>query len=132
MTTTPFDRWLAMSEAEKQEAMAQQMARQNIAEGYQLYNVTVRMVDLVWARTEDDAIDAARARLSLAGIEPLADTGDTAFVSEPVESMYWPGAATCASCGWEIELHADGWLDRGGTPCCHTGLGNIPHQPVMP
>lgn len=56
----------------------------------QLYNVTVRAVDLVYATSEEDAIGKVTRLLNRAGVEVLPD-GRDAFVSEPVPEMGWDG-----------------------------------------
>ena len=55
-----------------------------------LFNVTRRVVDLVWADTPEEATASFAQELSKHGFEVLPD-GDRAFVSEPVESMGWAG-----------------------------------------
>jgi hypothetical protein len=55
-----------------------------------LYNVTSRVVDLVWADSPEQAQATLDARLQGHGYEVMPD-GVTAFLSEPVESMGWEG-----------------------------------------
>jgi hypothetical protein len=58
--------------------------------GSTLFNVKVPVVELVWADTPEQAIDALRGSLRRHDFEPLPD-GNDAFVSEPVEDMGWFG-----------------------------------------
>lgn len=55
-----------------------------------LYNVEVRVVDLVWADSEEDAIARVEGHLDKIGYDYMPD-GASAFVSEPVEQMGWAG-----------------------------------------
>lgn len=55
--------------------------------GKKLFNVAVRVVDLIWADDEEQAIAIFEARLP---VDVLPD-GKSAFVSEPIPEMGWSG-----------------------------------------
>lgn len=54
----------------------------------QLYNVVVRVVDLVWADSPEEATAMFARTLDDDGYEVLPD-GTNAFISEPIPEMGW-------------------------------------------
>ena len=56
----------------------------------QLYNVVVRVVDLVWADSPEEATFYLERTLSDQAYQVMPD-GSNAFVSEPIPEMGWNG-----------------------------------------
>jgi hypothetical protein len=56
-----------------------------------LYNVTARVVELVWANSPEEATALLVNTLTHHHHFEVMPDGNTAFVSEPVECMGWEG-----------------------------------------